>query len=404
MEILPSLFGFHKSESLIFLKQQHSMATLLRVERKNMMVGSNRNRTERISPQLATEKRGSVSGTSVLNSAIAGYGAGFCGVVFGHPLDSIKVWLQTNTIGKNRHLANATTKVATGQVTGKFATSNVVGSASALKPPASASVGKTLSMSTQAIIGENPSSSIYHSLRRATRTLRAVYSGVGPPLLTVGAVQSINFATYDTVRRILHERKHPEASSQDYLKNDSLLSCGIAGFSAGSGLAFITSPFIIVKCRQQITGNGFKQAFGDALYGTNGRLSLRRCFIGFTPHYVCEAFGRATYYTVYEACKRSISDSKEQQGLNGVVTLQERMMSAGLAGILCWTFIYPIDTLRSRIYCQAGPRKLSTTEMASQIFKEGVVYRGFWLTVLRAGPVAAAVLPVYDLLLENLSS
>lgn len=369
-----------------------------------MMVEVNCKREQRVSPQIVYEQRRSVSGASVFNSAVAGYGAGSCGVVFGHPLDSAKVWLQTNTAGRNRHFANSTPKVATGQVSGNFAASKGINTASTMRPPVSASAGKTLSMSTQAMSAEINSRSIYHSLGRAKRTLRALYSGVGPPLLTVGAVQSINFATYDTVRRVLHERKHPEALSRDYLKHDSLVNCGIAGFVAGSGLAFVTSPLIIVKCRQQVTGNGFKQCFGDALYGTNGRLSLQKCFIGFAPHYFCEAFGRAAYYTVYEACKRSIANHKTEQGLDGVVTLKERMLSAGLAGILCWAFIFPIDTLRSRIYCQEGPSKFSTTEMAIKILKEGVGYRGFWLTVLRAGPVAAAVLPAYDLILDTLSS
>eukprot|EP00980_Cylindrotheca_fusiformis_P027856 scaffold22560_cov135-Cylindrotheca_fusiformis.AAC.67 len=349
------------------------------------------------------EKSGTVCGTSVLNSAIAGYGAGSCGVVLGFPLDSVKVWVQTNSAGKNKHMAESIGTPSKGHIFGKVACPNSISVNSALKLSGSASVGNALSMNTQMTQGKLHFPPVYLSLARMGGTLRAVYSGIGPPLVTVGVVQSINFATYDTVRRLLHDQD-PETSSMDYLRNGSLFNCGIAGFVTGSGLALITSPFLIVKCRQQITGNGFQRSVGDALCGTNGRLSLRRCYVGFTPHYFCEAFGRAAYYTAYEGCKRSISKYKAQQGYEEAVTLMERMISAALAGILCWSVIFPLDTLRSRMYCQEGARILSTTEMASHIIKEGVAYRGFWLTVLRAGPVAAAVLPVYDLLLEKLSS
>ncbi len=42
--------------------------------------------------------------------------------------------------------------------------------------------------------------------------------------------------------------------------------------------------------------------------------------------------------------------------------------------------------------------------MAQAVYRERALYRGFSVTVLRAGPVAAMVLPVYDLALEYLSS
>ena len=116
--------------------------------------------------------------------------------------------------------------------------------------------------------------------------------------------------------------------------------------------------------------------------------------------------GRALYYTVYEASKRAITGYKEQKGmLDTTVSLQERALSAGFAGVVCWALIFPFDALRSRMYNQAsGPKRLSTTEMFRVMQAEKALYRGFWLTVFRAGPVAAAVLPVYDLILEKLSS
>lgn len=367
---------------------------------------------------------------STRNSAVAGYTAGFVGVVLGHPLDSLKVWAQTNSSGKNKHFGGAAAPVAPSASSG--------GSSSSISSSYQAAAGTTglqrsvprttgtASMSTlarSAAICIAPatsvktsslsSSSVFHP-SQVLRRVRALYSGASGPLVTVGIVQSINFSTYDAMRRYLHHREFPNAPHGDYLHHDSLVNVGIAGFVAGTGLACITSPLIMVKTQQQITGNGFRQAFRETLYRPNGKLNLGGCFVGIYPHLLSETVGRALYYCVYEACKRQTSAYKAEQGLSPVVSLTERMGAAALAGICCWTAIFPLDALRNRLYSQAGRMAtaststaaplLSTWEMAQCMYRERALYRGFSLTVLRAGPVAAAVLPVYDLVLEYLSS
>ena len=126
--------------------------------------------------------------------------------------------------------------------------------------------------------------------------------------------------------------------------------------------------------------------------------------------------------------------------------LHERMMCAAAAGIVCWMVIFPVDSLRSRLYAQAttttgavsqahgpsshlqpqqqqqqpsgsqatsssttsstSPRMSSSWHMVQRVYREHGLrgfYRGVTITVLRAGPVAAAVLPMYDLTLDYLS-
>ena len=116
------------------------------------------------------------------------------------------------------------------------------------------------------------------------------------------------------------------------------------------------------------------------------------------------------YYVAYEALKRGTQQYKQETlGLTGTqasVNLWERMASAGAAGILTWSVIYPLDALRNRLYSQAVCASTSsgTWEMARKMYHEGALYRGFGLTIVRAGPVAAAVLPVYDSVLDMLSA
>lgn len=342
-----------------------------------------------------------VTWKSTSNSAIAGYSAGFVGVVLGHPLDSLKVWAQTASTGKNRHLVPTGSASQSGA--GSFTSNNSIPASRAMSTMASEMTTRAAMLSSSGTWSRIRSSPV-------ARTVRALYSGASVPLFTVGIVQSINFATYDATRRTLHRAQHPNAKSEDYLHSDSLFNVAIAGFVAGTGLAFVTSPLIMIKTSQQVTGNSFRQAFRETLL-PHGRLNLSGCFVGIYPHLASETLGRALYYTVYEACKRQAVAYKHEQGLEpATVSLSECMGAAALAGVLCWSAIYPLDVLRNRMYSQAGrtnnamARAASTMEMARTLYQEGAMYRGFSLTVLRAGPVAAMVLPIYDMTLEYLST
>ena len=349
--------------------------------------------------------RPAVTYKSARNSAIAGYSAGLVSVVFGHPLDSLKVWAQTSSSGKNKHfmgspgngsgpspLASTGAQYTTGISSRQQATRTM----STLASQATAAEVSTLASNTSTLRSH-----------KVARTVRALYSGASVPLFTVGMIQSINFVTYDGLRRVLHRADASKASSGDYLHNDSLWNVAVAGFMTGTSLALITSPLIMIKTSQQVTGNGFREAVRQTLF-PQGRLNISGCFAGFHPHLASETIGRAVYYSVYEACKRHTSASRQEQGLSPSITVTERMGAAATAGVVCWTAIYPLDVLRNRMYSQVGRAVgspvLSTWEMAQAVYRERALYRGFSVTVLRAGPVAAMVLPVYDLALEYLSA
>jgi Mitochondrial carrier protein len=159
-----------------------------------------------------------------------------------------------------------------------------------------------------------------------------------------------------------------------------------------------------------------RQACHDVLHGMGASSSSSRprysaFFTGFRIHFVTEVVSRAIYYGCYESFKRQFSRRHYQQP----ATVGERMMAASLAGIITWTVIYPLDVWRSRKFAVAHlpTAVLDTTwkpwrsvpgsflQLASSIRS---LYRGFSVVVLRAGPVAATVLPIYDCTLQWLST
>mmetsp|Transcript_25697 Transcript_25697/g.45332 ORF Transcript_25697/g.45332 Transcript_25697/m.45332 type:complete len:84 (+) Transcript_25697:3-254(+) len=77
------------------------------------------------------------------------------------------------------------------------------------------------------------------------------------------------------------------------------------------------------------------------------------------------------------------------------------------AGVACWVFIYPTDVMRSRLYAaSAAGYHGNAWQVVRQMHAEQgwrAFYKGFTITTLRAGPVAAFILPVYDVVLEQLN-
>lgn len=297
-------------------------------------------------PSAAVTAEPAFSFTSVRNSVAAGYVAGVSGILIGHPLDSIKVLIQMRG-------------------------------------------------SSGAFVGGIPQK----------RSLLSLYSGVQGPLLTVGVVQAINFAVYDLIRRQLHSRRCPDSNDEDgYLHEFALADIMVASSVAGGVVATMTSPLMAIKTNQQINPRGFRQTMRELYAAPRGGAF----FSGFGPHLFCDSFGRMCYLSCYELLKRCIVQSRRDDlgnadDINGTrdLSLQERMVCAGASGMICWTIIYPADVLRSRMYANALVEcRPNLMEMAKSIYNEEKslkpFYRGLGVTVLRAAPVAAAVLPVYD--------
>ena len=164
----------------------------------------------------------SYSAHTIRNGFIAGYSAGICGVVVGHPLDSIKVLLQTGG-GVQRSASRATCSST---------------------PLASSGHVITRALSTNAATVATQSSSINQTAMLVhKRSIRALYAGMTGPLLTIGIFQSLNFAIFDSVRRVLYQRQlqseNPQGSvyrcsPDDYLHYDTLSSVALASFISGA--------------------------------------------------------------------------------------------------------------------------------------------------------------------------
>lgn len=351
------------------------------------------------------------SATTIRNGLISGYTAGICGIIIGHPLDSLKVLLQT---------ANAGTAASSASGSGGRPGLKVVNSSNSVISRAS-STAAAAAASTQP--PRVQASNIIPAAGK--RSLTSLYAGVTGPLLTVGLIQSINFAVYDSVRRVLYERQLQRENDNgvmlgnclpdDYLHYDNLENVAIASFISGGATSFLTSPVTIIKTKQQIMQWSFRKAIQDTWSRGSSIGKLQNFYTGFGIHFCCDAFGRSLYMFTYEFLKRSMSERENDDGSNTAspanLSIPQRMICAASAGMVCWAFIYPADVIRSRLYkqslnAQSLPTTMDGIRLAQQMVRDSgfqSLYRGMPISVARAGPVAAAILPVYDYMLDMIS-
>jgi len=335
-----------------------------------------------------------------LDPMCAGYVAATVGILVGHPLDSMKVLLQTRSSGVDTVVSSAPTKLPT---------------------TASLSVSRNLPNVTNISSVSNMG-----RVSDRKRSIRALYAGVSGPLLTTGIVASMNFAIYDTFRRILDHNDHDgvgTGSGRNYLYHDSILNVAISGAGSGAIVSFAISPLKVVKTKQQLMLWSMKKAVKATVAHQGG---FRNFYSGFGVHFLCETIGRGVYYTSYEYFKRVVirrntiiadagqTDSNKNFDTDPVtmISLKERMQCAAITGIVTWSIVFPLDVIRSKIYARATslPKTVacpSSSQIVLEVWMKGgfkQFLKPFALALARAGPVHAIVLPIYDLTFDWLRS
>ena len=219
----------------------------------------------------------------------------------------------------------------------------------------------------------------------------SLYRGAMAPTLTAGGVQCVNFGTYENVARHL--------SPDGKVTGASLPHVFIGGTLGGLAISPFTCPQQRVKIQQQIGGGGLFER-GRELYRHQG---VRGFYRGFPIHAVMEGF-RGLYMMTYVGTKRFLSDGAAE----GNIPVTTRMVSGACAGTVGWSVVYPADAVKSVMQAERASNVRSPSAVAClrRLLAEGGVarlYRGFTFTLVRAGPVAAALLPTYDYSLRILT-
>lgn len=232
----------------------------------------------------------------------------------------------------------------------------------------------------------------------ATPSLRQLYRGVLPPMLTTGAVQAVFFVIYERIRSALPFRDR--AAPNYYINTFS------SGFLAGVAISIITNPISLMKVQLQTSvETGVLQCFKE-IYSRSGVLGLYK---GMVPMVLMESAGRGVFFASYEHTKRWLSGDVDES----VIPLWCRMGAASMSGCISWAVIYPLDVVKSRVqmaYPAGDPRGAgsppSMRQIARTIYNDGGLrglYIGLGFTLLRAAPISSIGLPLYEMCRQALT-
>ena len=271
--------------------------------------------------------------------------------------------------------------------------------------------------------------------------VQQLYRGIMPPLLTSGAIQSVNFFLYENFRKRLQSK----ANGKPIVEGD-IAAIFVAGTMSGSVISLVSNPISMVKIRQQIVAADSIRKCVHDIYTTTGLTGFYR---GWRTMYLLDA-SRGMYLAIYEVMKRTIADSavqmrqyvnpddvlpivptasitttsqhanKSNEPLSTVKTTTNigsvpssgslllfapnststRMLAASLTGIISWIIIFPIDVVRVRLHLDFDRIKYTNwRDCVKKTYAENGIrsfFRGLTYTLIRAGPVSAASLTTYE--------
>jgi solute carrier family 25 carnitine/acylcarnitine transporter 20/29 len=249
----------------------------------------------------------------------AGYISGAAGILIGNPLDLIKVRLQAGT--------------------------------------------PTLSSS---------SSSTHSNVSLSSRTYRSQFSsasslirGATAPILGYGALNALLFVTYNRTRDLLHNNPTTQPN---------LWTTFLAGALGGLATWVVSTPTELIKCRAQLsTSSTSASSFGIAeeILRMEG---VRGLYFGGVVTALRDSVGYGFYFWSYELSTRVLERQFREDGEGGGMGMGQEaakvLLCGGLAGVVTWASIFPLDVIKTRVQTQALPAALSSSETAPLLGSE----------------------------------
>lgn len=290
--------------------------------------------------------------TSPIKNFLSGGVGGMCCVAAGHPLDTIKVRLQTMP------------KPLPGQ-----------------RPL----YAGTLDCAKTTIVKEG---------------FLGLYKGMGAPIVGVTPMFAICFFGFGVGKRL--QQKHPEEEL-------SLIQLFNAGMLAGVFTTAIMTPGERIKCLLQI-----QQASGEKNVKYSGPIDctkklykeggIRSIYKGTAATLLRDVPASGMYFMTYEWLQRLLTPAgKSRNDLSPLRTL----FAGGMAGIFNWMVAIPPDVLKSRLQtAPEGTYPNGIRDVFRHAMKEeGIraLYKGATPVMLRAFPANAACFLGYEVAMKFLN-
>lgn len=218
-----------------------------------------------------------------------------------------------------------------------------------------------------------------------------LYAGITAPLPFVVAMTAALFSANAGIRNLLLAR--PGRQGKDEL---SLTEVAIAGAGAGGAVSIVLNPTELVKCRMQAEPMRWRHALHCAqdVYKEAG---MRAFGVGFGATLVREIPGTAAYFGTYEAFIRW---ARRRRGAEHN-TVGEQMMGGGLAGVVFWSGVYPVDYAKTAVQVDSltKPNYTGWWDCCRRTAARdgiGALFRGMGPALARSFPACAVTFVAYE--------
>ncbi|KAF2436029.1 mitochondrial carrier [Tothia fuscella] len=184
------------------------------------------------------------------------------------------------------------------------------------------------------------------SLRSTFDKAGTLVRGATAPILGYGALNALLFVTYNRTLTLFNP---------DPTISTSLTSIWASGAIGGLATFIVSAPTELIKVRTQVQGHGSSTSNSSSLtiakeiWKANG---LKGLYFGGAVTSIRDAVGYGFYFWSYEICKRSL---KAEEGKEDSKRMAEAkvLLAGGLAGIVTWASIFPLDVIKTRVQTQS---------------------------------------------------
>ncbi|KAH8819535.1 solute carrier family 25 member 45 [Xylogone sp. PMI_703] len=311
----------------------------------------------------------------------AGYISGAAGIIIGNPLDLLKVRLQAESSPLSTNTAAQTSPLRTSQ-------------------------------------------SYASQFTTATSLIR----GAAAPILGYGALNALLFVSYNRTASFLTNGSLYSIPSAE--APATLTTTWIAGAIGGLATWVVSTPTELIKCRAQMSNTPISSlGITNQVIRSEG---LRGLYLGGTVTALRDSIGYGFYFWAYELGTRWMASTTKTEGKDsGVQEAAKVLLCGGVAGVVTWASVFPLDVIKTRVQTQptsrsesapllVGParatqpsesaamepqRRLGAIEIAKAAYRRegmGVFFRGLTICSVRAFIVNAAQWAVYEWIMREL--
>ncbi len=235
---------------------------------------------------------------------------------------------------------------------------------------------------------------------------KSLLRGSAAPILGYGALNALLYMTYNRSLKLLE----PSIFDPTKLAGVDLSKIWVAGGLGGLASWVVSAPSELIKCRAQLCVGGQTSSISIAKSIVKNE-GLRGLYFGGVITSLRDSIGYGFYFWSYELTKRFLL-SRQHDPFQGASTM-DVLLSGGIAGVITWASIYPLDAIKTRLQAQdAGPestallsessRRKGTVQIARGMFRNegiGAFYRGLGVCSARAfvvNAVQVTIPPYHD--------